>query len=477
MAKALCSCVLVSAVVVIAAVTTDIPFAQSSPQEVAGPAASTMTPLAAPASQPARPNFADIVRRVSPAVVTIYCNTGSGSGFVVDPAGYIATNDHVIDGASACEVWFPDDVGRTSERYPAIWVRSDAPRTDLAVLKIEAPKPLPTVTFGDSSQVKVGEWVLAVGSPGLRGLSPFDGTVTAGIVSARSRELPGASRYTEWLQIDAAINGGNSGGPTFNMSGQVIGMNTMTFYVDYSIELKFGVTLQNINFAIPASTIKSVVADLKTGPVRRGFLGVLLEALDANKAQAVGLADTRGALVVDVVDASPASKAGIKPDDVIRKIDGRPVLDDRDCLRQIALLKDSQKASLVIWRDGKAVEIMLSLANRNDFISADGSDITTQTTTFASLGFDLIPLRAGADKTTRTGLLVARVDPDSDAAQLGLSPGDRVVRIGGIPLTSLKDVAVAVDKARALNRKQVLVYVRTRAGGNLNIAVQLRKPQ
>ena len=255
--------------------------------------------------------------------------TGLGSGFIVDPSGYVVTNNHVVDGPSDVKVRLDDD-----SVYPAKIVGTDA-QTDLALLKIDAKRLLPAVDFGDSDKAEVGDWVMAVGNP-----FGLGGTVTAGIISARGRSID-AGPYDDFLQIDAPINQGNSGGPLFSMDGQVIGVNAAIYSPN-------GGSV-GIGFAIPSNMAKAVIAQLKeTGKVERGWLGVQIQKVTPEIAGAVGLTEARGAMVTEVTPDSPAAKAGLKQGDVILGFAGEKVADPRGLARAVAKEPAGSKTSLSV---------------------------------------------------------------------------------------------------------------------------------
>ena len=330
-----------------------IEAADHAPMQFAANDSARLTPRMLDNASPF--SFADLVERVSPAVVTITSETVStqsdsddaenlpepfrnffnqfgqggqraqphkaisaGSGFIIDKAGFVVTNNHVIDASKKITVKLPD--GRS---FTAKLIGTD-PSTDVALLKINSDKPLPTVEFGDDKRLRVGDWVIAVGNP--FGLS---NSVTAGIVSSIGRDIESSQQYTNFIQIDAPINRGNSGGPTFDLHGQVIGMNSMIFSPS-------GGSV-GIGFAIPASLIHDVVSQLKEhGRVSRGYLGVNIQPVTPEIASAMGLKDNKGAIVANVVAGGPAAKAGFEQGDVVIAIDGQAVDDSRDVVRRVA---------------------------------------------------------------------------------------------------------------------------------------------
>ncbi|MBL8780339.1 MAG: trypsin-like peptidase domain-containing protein [Alphaproteobacteria bacterium] len=408
------------------------------------------------------PSLADIVQRVSPAVVSLIAAKGLGSGFVIDSAGFVVTNNHVIQGSTSVEVRFGD--GR---KFKARIVGTDEP-TDVALLKIDGAPPLPSVRFGDDRTARVGDWVLAVGNP-----FGFSGTVTAGIISARGRDEVGAAQFTDYLQLDAAITSGNSGGPTFDMSGRVIGMNTLG-YVSPT-----GERIAGLGFAIPATTVRRVVDDLKSsGSVTRGFLGVQIESLSDEAATALGLPNSNGAIVTDVIPGSPAEKAGIKRGDVVLKINGTAVKDNRDLSRRIAALQAGQTATFTIWRDSKTLTISVTVAKRDRVAEAEIPAATGPKMTSLGLGLQTITDSLKTEfalKGDVKGVLVTDIDPIGDAAIRGLRVGDRIVGVGTTDVNSLTDINLAIEAAKAAKRSSVLLFVVTARGGKGHVPVKIEK--
>src|SRR5215468_8602618 len=268
--------------------------------------------------------------------------TSLGSGFIIDPSGYIVTNNHVIEGAEEITVRMQDNT-----EYKAKLIGHD-PKTDLALLKIEAPSPLPSVEWGDSDKARIGDWVLAIGNP-----FGLGGTVTAGILSARQRDI-NAGPYDDFLQTDAAINRGNSGGPMFDVDGKVIGINTAIFSPS-------GGSV-GIAFAIPADTVKSVVAQLKDkGAVTRGWIGVQIQPVTADIAESLGLKQAEGALVAEPQANSPAQKAGIEAGDIITSVDGKEIKDARDLAGKIGAMAPKASVKLTVLHKGAEKAITLTL--------------------------------------------------------------------------------------------------------------------
>ncbi|MEX2648991.1 MAG: DegQ family serine endoprotease [Alphaproteobacteria bacterium] len=368
-----------------------------------------------------------------------------GSGFVVDPAGYVVTNNHVIDGADAITVTLEDGT-----ELPATLVGAD-PATDLAVLKVETDHPLTAVAWGDSGAVRVGDWVLAVGNP-----FGLGGTVTAGILSARGRDL-GNGPLDDYLQIDAPINQGNSGGPTFDGNGKVIGINS-------AIYSPSGGSV-GIGFAIPSELAQTVVADLiDDGHVERGWLGVQIQEVTPEIAEGLGLDETRGALVASIMPDSPAVAAGVQVGDVIVTYDGQPVATMRDLPRLVATTTAGQKVRIGVVRDGKERTLDAVIAERDTGQQVAVNESAAQPAEQGRLGLALAQVN---DETRRrfglgdeaTGVLVTGVDPAGPAAERGLRPGDLIVQVAQHEVTSPDQVVKLVDQAVAEKRASVLMLV------------------
>jgi len=376
-----------------------------------------------------------------------------GSGFVVSADGFVVTNNHVIDGAAKIQVSFDQD-----RKYDAELIGTDQ-RTDLALVKIKgASGPFPFVKFADKSP-RVGDWVLAVGNP-----FGLGGSVTAGIVSALGRDI-NAGPY-DYMQIDAAVNRGNSGGPTFNLDGEVVGVNT-------AIYSPSGGSV-GIAFAIPAKTAVDVVTQLKSsGSVRRGWLGVKIQNIDEDTAASLGLGEAKGALVTEVTASGPAAEAGLKNGDAILAVNGRAVADSRDLARQIATYSPSVRVEVQILRGQKQQTVSVKLGafpSGKELASLERDTREPKTTEMEQLGLTVAP-PTGANKE---GVVVTGVDSDSDAAQKGIKSGDVILDIGGSAVQSPEDVANGVKEAAKLGRKAVLL--RIKSGGEMRfVAVQLKK--
>jgi serine protease Do len=378
-----------------------------------------------------------------------------GSGFIIDPTGYIVTNNHVIEDGKKITVKMPGANGR---EFQAHLIGTDKD-TDIALLKVDGVTDLPTVSFGDDHHLRVGDWVVAVGNP-----FGLGGTVTAGIVSSIGRDI-GSGPYTDYLQIDAPINQGNSGGPTFDLSGRVVGMNTAIFSPS-------GGSV-GIGFAIPASTVKSIVDQLREhGNVARGWLGVQIQSLTPDMAASLGVKSAKGAIVASVVDDSPASKAGFKQGDVVLSLNGSEVDDNKDLTRKVASLRVGEQAKFGILRDGKSYTLTALIAKRDDeqLASADrpaqdrGNRVAPRESSTTVLGLGLSSLTDQAreqyniDDKTR-GVVVSAVDPNSEAADKGFRPGDVIVGIGNRNVRTPSDVEQGIAEARKAGRETVLLLV------------------
>ena len=370
-----------------------------------------------------------------------------GSGFVVSEDGYIVTNNHVIEGADEIEIEFFG-----GERLKAKLVGTD-PKTDIALLKVESTKPLPFVSFGDSDLMRVGDWVMAMGNPLGQGFS-----VSAGIVSARGRQLQGS--YDDYLQTDAAINRGNSGGPLFNMDGQVIGVNT-------AILSPNGGSI-GIGFSMASNVVAKTISQLKEfGETRRGWLGVRIQDVTPDVAEAMGLADAKGALVTDVPDG-PAKDAGIVAGDVITMFYGKPVTDAGNLTRHVADAPIGEAVPVIVQRDGKTETLQVTLGRRETAEAAPmpaTAPAAEEPKQMESLGLTLAPVddalrtRLGLDAGAE-GLIVMNVDVASEAYTKGLRDGDLITEAGQQKVVRLKDLEDRVAEAKAAGRKSLLLLIR-----------------
>jgi serine protease Do len=430
--------------------------------------------------------FSDLVERVSPAVVNITTSTtiaasggpgpmvpeGSpledffrdfmdrrgrpdrprrgqalGSGFVISADGFIVTNNHVIAEADEVLVEFAD-----GDELPAEIIGRD-PNTDIALLKVEAAEPLPFVAFGDSDRMQVGDWVLAIGNPLGQGHS-----ASAGIVSARNRALSGA--YDDYIQTDAAINRGNSGGPLFNMEGEVIGVNTAILSPD-------GGSI-GIGFSMASNVVDNVIDQLKEfGETRRGWLGVRIQDVTEDVAEAINLDTAQGALVSDVPDG-PAKDAGIEAGDVIVTFDGEPVEDTRELVRLVAETTVGKSVPVELIRDGKSMTVEVTLGRREEAEggmpgatpdSGDGPIEGEVLGMTLSVMTDDLRAELGLDDDA-TGLVVMDVDPASGAYEKGLRAGDLIVEAGQEELATIDGLEDRIASARDAGRKSLLLLVR-----------------
>lgn len=377
----------------------------------------------------------------------------TGSGFVISPDGYVVTNNHVVDNADKVTVSFEEQ-----EKYEADVVGTD-PRTDLALLKIKADgKTFPFVKF-TSGQPRVGDWVLAVGNP-----FGLGGTVTAGIVSALARDI-GSGPY-DYMQIDAAVNRGNSGGPTFNLNGEVVGVNT-------AIYSPSGGNV-GIAFAVPAETASEVVASLqKSGSVSRGWLGVRIQSIDEDMAASFGLGEARGALVNDVTPNSPAAAAGLKSQDAILAVNGDPIRDSRQLARKVAEHDPNTPVELTIRRgnEEKTVKVTLGTFPRTQEeiakLERGGEAPRAQ---MNSLGLTLAP----AQEDGLEGVQITGIESGSDAAGKGLKTGDVILEVNSASVSTPADVEAAVKAAKDLGRPTVRLTVRSGEQSPRVVAVQMK---
>jgi serine protease Do len=379
---------------------------------------------------------------------------GQGSGFFISADGYAVTNNHVVDKAETVNVTADDN-----KVYKAKVVGTD-PRTDLALIKVEGNN-FPYVKLADNVP-RIGDWVLAVGNP-----FGLGGTVTAGIVSARGRDI-GAGAYDDFIQIDAPVNRGNSGGPTFDVNGNVIGVNTAIFSPS-------GGNV-GIAFAIPADTVKSVVAQLKEhGSVTRGWIGVQIQPVTPEIADSLGLKKAEGALVAQPQDNSPAKQAGIEAGDIITSVNGEAVKDARDLAKRIGARSPKESVKLTLLRDGKERTVNLTLGElpnqreaRAELTPGEdgGADM-------GKLGLTLAP--AGrVSGSGNEGVVVTGVDPTGTAADTGFSTGDVILEVGGKKVASPSDVRQEIASARSANKRAVLM--RVKSGDNTKfVAVPLAR--
>ena len=371
-----------------------------------------------------------------------------GSGFIVGSDGTIVTNNHVIDGASSIKVTLDDGT-----ELPAKLVGHDA-KNDLAVLKIKADKPLPTVKWGDSDKLMTGDQVLAIGNPFGIGT-----TVTAGIVSARGRDLH-SGPFDDFIQIDAPINHGNSGGPLVDVSGNVVGINTAIYSPN-------GGSV-GVGFAIPSDQAEKVVAKLmKGGDIEYGYLGVQIQPVTQDIASAIGLDHPGGALVAAVTDGSPAAKAGIETGDVITGFAGQEIKDPKDLSRAVADVSPGNKETLNVWRNGKTMQISADVGRNTDdqkTASNGGNPPAEQGLRVPSLGLGLTDLTPDIREQlnladNQRGAVIERVNPDKAASAAGIQPGDVIVAVDRTPVKSARQANQAIAEAGKSGKKSVLLLV------------------
>lgn len=452
-----------------------------------------VTPVKPPAGAPM--SFADIIERVSPAVVSIETKgkvkvpngliipgfeppspgegegegneqevRGAGSGFFITADGYVVTNNHVVEGADEITVVL------TNEQKLTAKVIGRDPATDLAVLKVEG-KNFPYVQFETEQRPRVGDWVIAVGNP--FGLS---GTATAGIVSAFGRP-DGAQGYVDYMQIDAAINRGNSGGPTFDLNGRVIGVNS-------AIITPSGGNA-GVGFAIPADTASAIARKLMAGgKVERGYIGVSILPVTDDVAESLSLPDKDGAYIADVTKDGPAAKGGVQVGDIVKKVNGKTVKLNTDLTRNVADVRPGEKVEVEVFRNGKMVKLTIVAALRpgedelNKILNGGGGSATSPETGAPVLGLSVKPLDPTSRKTYGieadvSGLVVTAIEPTSDAAKKGLKAGDVIVRANNLPVANRADFDKIVAEMKAANRPSILLLV-NRAGRNVPLPLSLK---
>ena len=406
--------------------------------------------------------FFDRQRRDAPARRT----TSLGSGFVIDPSGLIVTNNHVIAEAEEITVILHDET-----RLKAEVVGRDT-KTDLAVLRVKAEKPLSAVPFGDSNKARVGDWVVAIGNP-----FGLGGSVTAGIISARGRNI-NAGPYDDFIQTDASINRGNSGGPLFNMQGEVIGINT-------AIYSQTGGSV-GIGFSIPANLAKPVIDQLtKFGKARRGWLGVRIQTVTEELAEGLGLEKARGALVAAVTESGPAQKANIEVGDVILQFDGKPIEEMRELPRVVAETPIGKTVPVSVWRKGRKVELraMLGEFPEDDKLAATTPEKTDDTSSNELVSLGITMARVNPELRQKfqleeevKGVIVTDVAPDSAAAEKGVRPGDVIRKVGPDQqiVNSPDEVQAKVDTA-AKNKMKTILFLFEREGNPRFVALRLDK--
>jgi serine protease Do len=442
-------------------------------------------PMGAPAT------FADIIERVSPAVVSIETKgksktsgmpmipgfsappsdedgrevRGAGSGFFISADGYIVTNNHVVENADEITIELTDET-----KLKAKIIGRDA-ATDLAVLKVEG-KNFPFVQFELTKRPRVGDWVIAVGNP--FGLS---GTATAGIVSAFGRP-DGAQGYVDYMQIDAAINRGNSGGPTFDLNGRVIGVNS-------AIITPSGASA-GVGFAIPADVANAITKKLMAGgKVERGYIGVSIGAITDEIAESLALKDKEGAYIADLVKDGPSQKAGVQPGDIVKKVNGKPVRLHTDLTRHVADVRPGEKVVLEVMRNGKVLTLTVTAVlrpsedNLSEALGGRPSLSPPDATKEPSvLGLNVKPLSPENRKTYSIeadvkGLVITDLEPTSDGAKKGLRAGDVIVQANNVPVSTRAEFDKVVAELKAVGRPSILLLV-NREGRNLPLPLSLK---
>jgi len=388
-----------------------------------------------------------------------------GSGFIVDASGIVVTNNHVIADADEINVILNDGA-----KIKAELVGVDK-KTDIAVLKFKPPKPLTAVQFGDSDKLRLGEWVIAIGNPFSLG-----GTVTAGIVSARNRDIS-TGPYDNYIQTDAAINRGNSGGPLFNLDGEVIGVNTL-------IISPTGGSI-GIGFAVPSKTVVGVVDQLrKFGELRRGWLGVRIQQVTDEIAESLNVKPARGALVAGVDDKGPAKPAGIEPGDVVVKFDGHDIKEPKDLSRIVADTAVGKEVDVIIIRKGEEQSKRVTLGRLEDSEKPQPASVKSQPepeklVTQKALGLDLANLNKDLRsrykiKDSVKGVVITSVDGASDAAEKRLSAGDVIVEVAQEAVSNAADIKKRVEQLKKDGKKSVLLLVSNADGELRFVALSLQ---
>jgi serine protease Do len=386
-------------------------------------------------------------RRNSPRSPQGKFGMAQGSGFFISEDGYVVTNNHVVENAKSVELATNDGKTLTAR------VIGTDPRTDLALLKVDGKDKYPYVKFAAASP-RVGDWVVAIGNP-----FGLGGSVTAGIVSARGRDI-GAGPYDDFLQIDAAVNRGNSGGPTFNLNGEVVGINT-------AIYSPSGGNV-GIAFAVPFNVATSIVEELRDrGSITRGWLGIQIQPITAEIAESMGLTEAVGALIVEPQKDGPGEKAGLRAGDAVLQVNGEKVADARDLSRKIANIKPNAKTTLTIWRDGKEITLNAELgtlprdlsANADQESGHENSESTPGSTVLSDLGIELQAAR-NVTGAGRDGVVVTAITANTPTSEK-LSTGDIILAIGGEMVNTPSDVEKAVSEAQKNKQKSILIRVKS----------------
>jgi serine protease Do len=390
-----------------------------------------------------------------------------GSGFIIDAQGLIVTNNHVVEGADTIQVHMQD--GKTMK---AELVGRD-PKTDLAVIRVKPDKPLPTVTFGDSDKLRIGEWVMAIGNP-----FGLGGSVSLGIVSARNRDI-NAGPYDDFIQTDAAINKGNSGGPLFNLDGNVMGINTAIFSPS-------GGSV-GIGFSVPSNTAKGVVDQLvKYGETRRGWLGVRVQSMSDEIVESMGLQKNSGALVADVTDGSPGKAAGIEAGDVITEFNGKPIKDMKELPKAVAATDIGATVAVKLIRKGKEMSLNVTIGRLEDgeklVAKADAKAEASAATTVTTLGMTVSTLTDDLRSKFKVeekvkGAIITEVAKEGPATDKGLEVGDVIMEAGGKPVETASDLSKAIEESEKAGKSSVLLLA-SKAGKSAEtrfIALKIKK--
>ena len=440
--------------------------------KVGGGGSATVAPEAPPVPEdsPFKDFFDDFFKKKQGGGDTPDGRTVSsmGSGFIIDASGLVVTNNHVVEGAEAIQVHMQDGTIMKAEL-----VGRD-PKTDLAVIRVKPKSPLPTVAFGDSDKLRIGEWVMAIGNP-----FGLGGSVSLGIVSARNRDI-NAGPYDDFIQTDAAINKGNSGGPLFNLDGQVMGINTAIFSPS-------GGSV-GIGFSVPANTAKSVVDQLvKYGETRRGWLGVRVQSMTDEIVESMGLPKNSGALVADVTEGSPGKAAGIEPGDVITEFNGRVIKDMKELPKAVASTDIGASVVVKIIRKGQPMTLNVvigrledgeKLVAADDKKKSDGAAATTVTVLgmTASTMTDELRERYKIEEKVK-GAVITEIAQDGAAAEKGLEAGDVIMEAGGKPVEVAGDISKAIEDATKANKSSVLLLAAKagKAGETRFIALKIKK--
>jgi serine protease Do len=448
---------IIPAVVNVSALQRSHKAAAEAPTVGSSPAAASELPSSA-LDELLRRFFEDRQRKVEPKLPGL----ALGSGFIIDPNGYIVTDDHVLENADSVIVTFHD-----ASQHRAQIIGRDA-LTDLALLKISAPQPLPFVRWGDSDAARVGDWVLAIGNP-----FGLDDTVSSGIISARGRDIH-SGPYDDFLQIDASINRGNSGGPTFNLRGRVIGINSAIYSPN-------GGSV-GIGFAIPANLAKPVVEQLKEhGKVERGWLGIEIQEVTPEIASGFGLAKAAGALIAGLGADGPAVRAGFAQGDVILAVNGHDIIKMRDLPLVVAEIPPGQSVEVTVWRQNREITlrpVIGEMPHASETADLGQHDVEAQKSPInLGAGLKLAPLTPSQRQRLRipggiNGVVVTAIADDSPLARLDLVPGDVIQTIGQQPVISPRDALAKLEAAAASSGRVVLMLI-NRHGASRYVALSL----